>query len=105
MTFAGNEFTASGLVGGDSVASVTLTSAGATAGAGVGGSPYVITPGAATGTGLSNYDIAYGTGALTVNRARYWPAAGAVKVPLGVLLVPTLVHVPPTLRWKVQAWV
>src|SRR5207247_350842 len=43
----------------DSVTSVSLTSAGAAATATVGGSPYAITPSAAVGSGLSNYNISY----------------------------------------------
>ena len=48
-----------GLVNGDTVDSVTLTSAGAAATAAVAGSPYDIVASAAVGTGLGNYDIAY----------------------------------------------
>ncbi len=66
---AGAEFTTSGLVNGDTVASVTLTSAGAVATANVAGSPYAITPSAAVGSGLSNYNITYATGTLTVDAA------------------------------------
>jgi hypothetical protein len=66
-TFAGTEFTAPGLVSGDSVDSVTLTSDGAPATATVFGSPYAIVPNAAVGTGLSNYDITYADGELTVD--------------------------------------
>ena len=44
MTFAGTEFTTSGLVNADTVTSVTLTSAGAAATARVAGSPYWIVP-------------------------------------------------------------
>ena len=53
----------------DSVASVTLTSAGAAATATVAGSPYTITPSAAVGTGLANYIISYHDASigLTVN--------------------------------------
>ncbi|MDO9372760.1 MAG: MBG domain-containing protein, partial [Ferruginibacter sp.] len=67
VTFAGTEFTTAGLVNGDAVASVTLTSAGAAATATLAGSPYSIVPSAATGTGLSNYTLSYTNGALTVN--------------------------------------
>jgi hypothetical protein len=65
-TFAGTEFTTSGLVNGDgsSVNSVSLASAGAAAGAAPG--TYSITPSAALGTGLSNYNITYTNGTLTV---------------------------------------
>ncbi len=68
VAFAGTEFTASALVGSDSVTSVTLTSAGAAANASVSGSPYGIAPGAAVGNGLSNYKITYVDGSLTVNQ-------------------------------------
>ena len=54
MTFTGTEFTTSGLVNGDSIASVTLASDGAAATAHVSGSPYAITASnavAGTGTG------------------------------------------------------
>ena len=67
VTFAGTEFTTSGLVGSDTVTGVTLTSAGAAAGAAVSGSPYAIVPSAAVGTGLGNYDITYDNGTLTVS--------------------------------------
>jgi Ca2+-binding RTX toxin-like protein len=64
VSFAGTEFTTSGLVNSDSVASVTLTSSGAAATASVGS--YNIVPSAATGSGLSNYNITYANGSLTV---------------------------------------
>jgi hypothetical protein len=67
FTFAGTEFTTSGLTNGDAVASVTLTSAGAPASASVGG--YSIVPSAALGTGLGNYSITYVDGTLTVGPA------------------------------------
>jgi hypothetical protein len=66
VTFAGSEFTTSGLVNGDSVSSVTLTSAGAAATANVAGSPYAIVASAAVGSGLGNYLIGYVNGVLTV---------------------------------------
>jgi hypothetical protein len=69
VTSAGTEFTTSGLVNGDAVSGVTLTSAGATATAPVAGSPYAIVPSAAVGTGVGNYTITYVNGTLTVNPA------------------------------------
>ena len=69
VTFGGTEFTPSGLVNGDTVTSVTLTSSGAAATAVVAGSPYAIVPSAAVGTGLNNYTIAYANGALAVSPA------------------------------------
>ena len=69
-------FTDAGLVNSDTVTGVTLTSAGAAATATVGGSPYLITPSAAVGTGLDNYTIAYvnAPAGLTVD-----PAALTIK--------------------------
>ena len=60
------DFTASGLVLGDTVSSVTLTSAGASAQAGVSSGPYAIDVSSALGSGLDNYTIAYLPGALSV---------------------------------------
>ena len=68
-SFAGTAFTASGLVNGDTVSSVTETSTGLGATAAVG--TYPIVPSAATfSAGLSsNYTITYANGTLTVNPA------------------------------------
>ena len=63
------DFAVAGLINGDTVNSITLTSAGAAAGAPVAGSPYNIVPSASVGTGLTNYDISYVNGALTLNKA------------------------------------
>ena len=70
-TFAGSEFTPTGLGSGDTVTSVTLASAGASASADLAGSPYSIVPSAAVfGAGsASNYNIAYANGTLTVGSA------------------------------------
>ena len=62
--FAGTEFTSKGLVEGDELTSVTLTSDGAAATAAV--NTYSIAASNAQGTGLSNYSISYNTGTLTV---------------------------------------
>ena len=67
LTFAGTEFTSSGLIAGDSVSSVSLGSAGAPSSAAVGGYPIVASD--AVGTGLANYDISYVPGTLSVARA------------------------------------
>ena len=67
FTFAGTEFSTSGLVNSDAVASASIASAGAAATATVAGSPYTITIGSATGTGLSNYSITYTSGSFTVS--------------------------------------
>jgi len=73
VSFAGTEFTpgTGQLVNGDTVTSVTLTSAGTVATASVAGSPYAIAASAAVGTGLGNYTISYHNApiGLTVNRA------------------------------------
>ena len=69
VAFVGTEFTSSGLLNGDSVSSVTLTSSGAAAASAVAGSPYSIAPSAAAGTGLGNYTISYVNGTLTVSPA------------------------------------
>jgi sugar lactone lactonase YvrE len=80
VVFAGSEFTVLGLVAGDSVAAVTLTSLGAAAGATVAGSPYAIVASAARGVGLANYSIGYVDGALSVTRAPLSVvAAGAAR--------------------------
>ena len=70
-TLSPTEFTASGLQNGETIFSVFETSAGAAATAGVAGSPYAITPSAASGGSFNpaNYSIAYANGALTVNPA------------------------------------
>jgi filamentous hemagglutinin family protein len=70
-TFAGTEFTSTGLLNSDTIGSVTLTSAGTVATAGVGSSPYSLAASAATGgtfTG-TNYVISYVPGALTITPA------------------------------------
>ncbi len=61
-------FTTTGLVAGETIGSVSETSPGAAATAGVGGGPYAITPGSATGGTFlaSNYIIGYANGALKV---------------------------------------
>jgi hypothetical protein len=69
VTFAGTEFTTAGLVNGDKVTSVTLSSSGAAAAATVAGSPYVITASNAVGSGLGNYSISYADGTLKVTPA------------------------------------
>lgn len=71
ITFTGGEFTATGLMNGETIGSVAETSAGAVAGATVLGGPYVITAsGAAGGTvNLANYTTVYVPGVLTVIQA------------------------------------
>ena len=64
LTFAGTEFTSSGLVGSDNITSVSLASAGAASSAPA--ATYDVVPSNAQGTGLSNYSITYYNGTLTV---------------------------------------
>jgi hypothetical protein len=64
--FTNTAFTATGLLNGNTVTGVTLSSTGSVATAPVSGSPYSIVPAAATGTGLSNYAITYSNGVLTI---------------------------------------
>src|SRR5208283_1005032 len=81
VTFAGTEFTVSGLVSTDSVSSASLSSDGAVAGAGVAGSPYSIAITNAVGDdGLTNYLITYVPGTLTISKA----AATIVVTPYNV---------------------
>lgn len=64
-------FQAVGLVGGDTVTSIILSSNGAYATAGVNASPYTITASGAMGNnGLSNYLVSYVSGSLTVTQDR-----------------------------------
>jgi autotransporter-associated beta strand protein len=63
-TFSGTEFVNSPLAAGDSLTSVSLSSAGAPSGATAG--TYPIVPSAAVGTGLVNYSITYNNGTMTV---------------------------------------
>ena len=83
VTFAGTEFTTDGLVNGDSVSSVTLTSDGAAATAQVSGSPYAIVASDAVGSGLSNYTISYTNGSLTVTPATLIVTANNTTMVLG----------------------
>ena len=63
-----SNFSAPGLLNGDTIASVALASGGADAGAALG--DYDITAGGATGTGLDNYTITYHKGTLHVIEQR-----------------------------------
>ena len=66
LNLGSTAFTTSKLFYSDTVSGVTLTSAGASASAPISGSPYPITPSAAQGSGLGNYNISYVNGLLTV---------------------------------------
>ncbi len=65
FNFTGSEFSSAGLISGDVISGVTLTSSGSGAGAAVG--PYPIVPSTPTGSGIGNYNITYINGTLTVN--------------------------------------
>ncbi|MEI9992948.1 MAG: MBG domain-containing protein [Rhizomicrobium sp.] len=65
LVFSGANFTASGLVNGDTVRGVNMTSTGASAAAGPG--RYAIVGTAARGTGLDNYTLVFANGTLTVD--------------------------------------
>ncbi len=67
LTFAGTEFTHGTLYSGDSISTVTLTSAGQSGSAAEG--TYSIVPISAVGTGLTNYNINYINGTLIVGAA------------------------------------
>ena len=74
-SFTATAFASSGLVNGDTVASVTLTSPGSAAGAAVG--VYDISASDALGVGLTNYSISYVNGKLSVTAAALSIAANA----------------------------
>jgi hypothetical protein len=97
LTFAGMEFTTSGLLNADKVASVTLASLGTPAAATVAGSLYAIVPSAAVGTGLGNYNISYVNGTLIVTPALLTITGNnATKI---------LNAANPTLNWKASGFV
>ncbi len=66
-TFTGSEYTQTGLAGTDTITGVFLSSPGSSAGSNAG--TYAITPSAISGTGLSNYNITYVNGTLTILKA------------------------------------
>ena len=69
LTLGTTAFTSSGLVNGDTVTNVTVASPGTIASAPVG--TYPIIPSAAVGSGLTNYNIGYSNGTLTVLNGGY----------------------------------
>ena len=70
FTFTGNEYTAAGLKNGETIGSVSISSAGAANTATIAGGPYAINVSNATGGTFnpSNYSITYNTGLLTIGR-------------------------------------
>ncbi|MES2209391.1 MAG: S8 family serine peptidase, partial [Chloroflexota bacterium] len=77
-TSPSTDFSVAGLLPGDTVDSVTLSSAGAAAGATVAGGPYAVTVSTALGTGLANYTIGYTPGSITVTPAGQLITFGAL---------------------------
>ena len=77
LNFAGTEFGTAGLVNGDTVTTVSLSSDGAASTAAV--ASYNIIPSGAVGTGLGNYTIYYVNGTLTVNPATLTVAAASTS--------------------------
>ena len=73
VTYAGTEFTVTGVIGSDAVTSVTLTSTGDAANALASGSPYPIVPSAPIfGAGLStNYTPVFVNGQLTITPLQF----------------------------------
>ena len=70
LNFSGTEFTTTGLVNGDTVTGALIASAGSPPTAPVSGLPYTITITNAMGdAGLTNYNITYVSGSLTVTPA------------------------------------
>jgi len=94
------QFTSNGLQNGETIGSVTMTCAGGGAAAGVAGSPYPMTPSAATGGTFSagNYTINYVPGLLTVSAAATTttlttsgsPGTYGIPVTLTATVIPTL---------------
>jgi hypothetical protein len=84
-TFAGTEFTSSGLQNGQTVGTVTLASPGAAASAGAAGSTYAITASNVAGGTFNpaNYSITYDPGQLTVNQAPLTVTAGSAAKTYG----------------------
>jgi YDG domain/MBG domain (YGX type) len=107
VTFVGTEFTVGvgQLVTGDSVTSVTLTSAGAAATATFTspGPDYNIVPSMAVGTGLDNYAIHYHNGTLHVNQAALTITATNVSKTYGATYTPDTA--PPSTDFSVSGLV
>ena len=79
-------FTAVGLLNGDSVTSVTLSSSGSASNAAAGS--YAINAGGAQGVGLTNYTMGYSNGTLTVGMANLLITAGSTNKVYGATLNP-----------------
>jgi hypothetical protein len=79
LNFTGSEFTSVGLVNGDVVSGVTLSSAGAVATANAGSYSIVPSNAAISNVSASNYTISYVNGTLTVNPAPLTVTANALS--------------------------
>lgn len=79
-----NGFSSNGLRNDDSISGIDLTSNGSAATANVGN--YVITASNADGTGLSNYDINYVDGTLSIGKAGLTISANNISKRIGQLL-------------------
>ena len=80
-------YTVSGLLNADTVTNVTLLSSGSVSNAAVGS--YTINASAALGVGLTNYNIGYSNGTLTVNAANLLVTAGSTNKVYGSTLNPS----------------
>ena len=97
-------FSETGLVNGDTLSAVTLSSPGNIATATVAGSPYAISVSNAQGSGLSNYTIDYVSGLLTINPASLIITASDPDIPAVSYLQDldpslTLEHVGDQIDW------
>ena len=77
-------YVVSGLLNSDNVTNVTLTSTGSVSNAPIGA--YVISANLAQGSGLTNYNIGYSNGTLTVNAASLLITAGSTNKVYGTTL-------------------
>ena len=83
LLFAGTEFTTAGLAPGDSVDSLSISSAGAAATAEVADGPFAINGSNPVGTGLENYSLTITPGTLTIIPAPLTITADDQTKPLG----------------------
>jgi hypothetical protein len=81
LTYPSPDFSVSGLLNADSVASITLTCAGYPSSALPTPSGYTITPSNAVGTGLSNYTITYVPGTFTIGYGICTAGSGHMILP------------------------
>ena len=81
---ASSAYSVTGLLAGNSISGLTLTSVGGVANAGVGSSPYSIVPSAATisGAGAGNYTVYYNNGTMTITPKSITITANAVTTPI-----------------------